>query len=122
MALHGPPFVHPLEPRHHGGHSARRVHRLGQDDRDAGDPVDVLGVLGVVQCRLELTVLLAPVGCPVQQRATLLRPGAVQSPPEQVPEQRVVPVPLALPVQGHQEQVLGLQTFELTSAMSFEAA
>ena len=82
--------VEPVKPSLDGGQPPAPIDRNGRLLDGSGDQVGVAGVHGIADRGFGQPLVLAPSGRPEGQLARQLGLGALQLPPQQLPEQRVV--------------------------------
>ena len=80
--------LEPLHPAHHGGAPPTRPDRVGQLQHEAGDPICIAGLLGVLDGGLRLAVRLAPRGRPQVQLSDVGGFAPPQLRQQQLTEQR----------------------------------
>ena len=107
-----PLVLEPSEPPQGGLDPSAGVGPEHQAGDQTGHPVDVTGGLGVVDGQLGQPVALTPGGRPSMEPRDQLGLTQLQLGSEQLPEQLVVAVPLALAVQRRQQQVGVLQRLQ----------
>ena len=112
VVVRGGLALEPLHPPQHGVDAPAGPHRLHDVEDQAGHPVAVAGGLGVVDGRLRQAVGLAPRGRSTLELRDHLRLAPPQFGVQQLPEQLVVPVPLASTVERDDEQVPAFQLFQ----------
>ena len=109
ILLDQPVVVEPVEPSLDGGQPTAAVDGDGCLLDASGDQVGIAGVHGVADRGLGQPVVLAPSGRPAGELAHQLGLVALQLPTQQLPEQRMVAVPLPLAIQRDDQQVGPLQ-------------
>ena len=112
VVLDQPVRLEPVHPAQHGVRASAGPDRVGDLQDEPGDTIGVAGALGVVD-----RVLRRPVGLEPCRRAHVELAGSARFLPAQLRQQQlaqqvVVAVPLAAPVERHDEEVAALQLFQ----------
>ena len=112
VLLDQPPHLEPAEPAHDRVDPTGAVGRQRHLDEEARGAIGVTRGLGVLECERRALVGLEPRRGPVVQARDELGLGSLQLVPEEVAQEVVAPVPPALAVEGHDEQVRRLERLE----------
>ena len=105
-------IAEPAQPLLQGLHTAVVVHRQCQGVDKAGDGIHLTRGVPVLDRRFGQVVRDAPVHRPAVECGHAIRLAALQLVAQQLAEQVVVAIPLALPVERHDEAVPVLQRLE----------